>query len=351
MKVGIYALAKNESANVPTWEASCREADVRVVTDTGSTDDTVVLLEAAGVTVARGTPIPWRWDDAHTLSLVHLPADVDVAIRLDMDEVLDPGWREGLEADWTPETTKLRYWYHWSTDLKFIGDRVHSRAGYRWQGATHEGLVRWSGDEVQTRSDRLVIRHHRQPDKKHSSDLSLLRQAVRENPLDARMHWYLARELDYANDTECVEAYERYLRVPGGNPNERAYARRALARRQPEKETRHLLAAMNESPLEPEVYVAVAEKAWAIGDPVGALYFARQAEACSPENMSHTSDPAAYADTAPDIACSAAMRLGRYAEALKHAQEALRRNPDNPLHARNVRILATMNEEDGPKAE
>ena len=119
MKVAIYALAKNEAANVARWEESCRDADVRVVTDTGSADDTVQLLEAAGVTVARGAPIPWRWDDAHNLSLMHVPADVDVAIRLDLDEALDPGWRAALEAAWKPETTKLRYWYWWSDALRF----------------------------------------------------------------------------------------------------------------------------------------------------------------------------------------------------------------------------------------
>jgi hypothetical protein len=110
MIVGIYALAKNEAGNVAAWEASCRDADVRVVTDTGSTDDTVQLLEAEDVTVARGNVVPWRWDDAHNLSMQHLPSHVDVAIRLDLDEVLEPGWRDALEAAWKPETTKLRYW-------------------------------------------------------------------------------------------------------------------------------------------------------------------------------------------------------------------------------------------------
>jgi tetratricopeptide (TPR) repeat protein len=148
-----------------------------------------------------------------------------------------------------------------------------------------------------------------------------------------------------------VEAYERYLRLPGGSPNERSYARRALARRLPDAGSRHLFAALNESPHEPEVYVAVAERAWAMNDAVGTLYWARQAVACNPESMSHTSDPTAYGDAAPDIACSAAMRLGRYDEALKHAREALRRSPGNELHARNVQILETMNKEDGPKAE
>lgn len=351
MRVGIYALAKNEAANVPAWEASCREADVRVVTDTGSTDDTVSLLEAAGVTVARGTPVPWRWDDAHNLSLHHLPADVDVAIRLDMDEVLDPGWREALEADWASDTTKLRYWYWWSTDLRFLCDRVHSRQGYRWQGATHEGLVRWSGDEVQTKSDRLVIRHHRQPGKSHKSDLVLLRQAVRENPIDARMHWYLARELDYAGDPGAVEAYERYLRMPGGAPNERAFAKRALAKLQPADFKKHLFAAILESPGEPEGYVAAAEMAWDMDDAVAALYYARQAVACPAAGISHTSDTRAYGPFPADLGCSAAWKLGRLDEALELANEAFRRDPADPRLAGNVAALARMREEDGPRAD
>lgn len=351
MRVAIYALARNEAANVERWESSCREADVRVVTDTGSTDNTVELLEAAGVKVARGAPIPWRWDDAHNLSLMHAPADADVVIRLDLDEALDPGWRDALERDWKPETTKLRYWYWWSHEVRFRCDRIHARTGYRWTGATHEGLVRWDGEEVQTQSDGVVIRHHRQPGKTHKTDLTLLRQAVRENPADARMQWYFARELDYADDAACVEEFTKYLAMQGGAPNERAYARRVMGRRDQRGRARHMLGSMLESPLEPEAYVHVAELAWAKGDPVGTLYWARQALNCSDENRSHASDPACYSHLVPDLACSAAMQMGRYGEALRHAREALARNPADERLAKNVRILETMESEDGPKAE
>lgn len=349
MKVAIYALAKNEAENVPRWEESCRDADYRVVTDTGSSDNTVELLEAAGVVVARGAPIPWRWDDAHNLSLMHAPADADVVIRLDLDEALDPGWRAALEADWKPETTKLRYWYWWSDVVRFRCDRIHSRHGYRWTGATHEGLVRWSGDEVQTPSDGVVIRHHRQPGKVHKTDLTLLRQAVRENPADARMQWYFARELDYADDAACVEEFGKYLAMTGGAPNERAYARRVLARRDEQRRPRHVLGAMVESPLEPEPFVHVASLAWGKHDAVGTLYWARQALHCSDENRSHTSDPVAYGDLPADLAYSAAYELGLFAEAAQHAAEAARRNPDEPRHAANVAAIGRMKEEDGPK--
>lgn len=349
MKVAIYALAKNEAANVARWGESCRDADVRVVTDTGSTDDTVQLLEAAGVTVARGAPIPWRWDDAHNLSLMHVPADVDVAIRLDLDEALDPGWRAALEAAWKPETTKLRYWYWWSDALRFRCDRIHSRTGYRWTGATHEGLVRWDGAEVQTFNDDVVIRHHRQPGKMHKSDLSLLRQAVRENPADARMQWYFARELDYLGDPAAADEFGKYLRMPGGAPNERSYARRVLSRIDKQGSSVHMLGAMLESPQEPEPYSHVAGMAWAKRDPVGTLYWARQALNCHDESRSHASDPAAYGDLPADLAYSAAWMLGLHDEALRHAREAARRNPADPRHAANVSALERMKSEDGPK--
>lgn len=350
MKVGIYALAKNESANVPAWESSCREADVRVVTDTGSTDNTVELLEAAGVTVARGTPSPWRWDDAHNLSMMHLPADVDVAIRLDLDEVLDPGWREALEADWKPETTKLRYWYQWSNEVRFLSDRVHRRHGYRWVGATHEGMSCWSGDEVQSHSERFSIRHHRQPGKAHKSDLTLLRQAVRENPLDVRMHWYLARELDYAGDPEAADACDRYLRLPGGATTERAYACRVLARLRPDKMKPYLLEAIQASPQEPEAFLAFAELAEQMRDWVSCLYYARHASFCPAHSQTHASDPRAYGPRAPDLACIAASHLHLDAEALQHAREAFRRDPADPRLAGNLAVLERMNQESGPKA-
>jgi hypothetical protein len=350
MKIGIYALAKNEAANVAAWEASCRDADVRVVTDTGSTDDTVELLQAAGVTVARGSPVPWRWDDAHNLSLYHLPADLDVAIRLDMDEVLDPGWRAALEAAWTPATTKGRYFYQWSDAVRFLSDRVHRRAGYRWVGATHEGLSCWSGDEVQTQLDGFTIRHFRQPGKAHKSDLTLLRQAVRENPLDVRMHWYLARELDYASDPEAIEAFDRYLRLPGGAATERAYAYRVLARLQPEQLKPRLLEAIMAAPREPEAYLALAEMAEQMGDWVSCLYYARHASFCPADSQTHASDPRAYGPRAPDLACIAASKLDLYREALQHAREAFRRDHADRRLAGNLALLEQLTQEKGPKA-
>ena len=219
MKLGVYALAKNEEKHVHDWAKSCADADVRVVTDTGSTDSTALWLRQCGVTVAEGYVCPWRWDEAHNLSLHHLPPDVDVAIRLDLDERLQPGWRQAIEDVWKDGVNNVRYRYVWSwkadgsPGVWFMCDRVHARHGFRWTQPTHEGLVCWTGHKVQAIADGLEIHHHRDAGKVHKTDLTLLRVAVRESPNDPRARWYLARELGYAGAPETAAEFLAYLKT------------------------------------------------------------------------------------------------------------------------------------------
>ena len=55
MKVCIYAICKNEAQFVDRWMDSMGEADCVVVTDTGSTDDTVERLRRRGAAVYSET--------------------------------------------------------------------------------------------------------------------------------------------------------------------------------------------------------------------------------------------------------------------------------------------------------
>ncbi|MBQ8792890.1 MAG: glycosyltransferase, partial [Clostridia bacterium] len=52
-KICVYAIAKNEEKNVERWYNSMKEADLIVVLDTGSTDNTVQLLRSFGVVVEQ----------------------------------------------------------------------------------------------------------------------------------------------------------------------------------------------------------------------------------------------------------------------------------------------------------
>lgn len=342
VKIAVYALARNEEQHAGPWAESCREADYRVVTDTGSTDRTPEILRTAGVTVCSGNVMPWRWDDAHNLSLHHVPSDADICIRLDLDERLQPGWRDALLKVWTPGMTSMRYWYAWSLDengkplIRFQSDRVHARSGYRWIGATHEGLVCWSGNELAGFSGDFSIHHHRAPDKKHSTDLELLQRAVQENPTDARMQWYLARQLHSAQSPKAREAFEKYLDMPGGSKTERSFACRLLAALAPDQESFYLHKAIAESPAEPDNYYELAKRAYTRKDYLSGLYWATRAAACSPNAQNHTSDLAAYGHLPADIAAMSAFQLGLFSVASHYADMALSRKPDDERLQKNA---------------
>ena len=80
MKVCVYAIALNEAHFAARLAASCREADMVLVADTGSTDDTVAALRAEGVVVESISVKPWRFDDARNAALALIPDDIDVCI-------------------------------------------------------------------------------------------------------------------------------------------------------------------------------------------------------------------------------------------------------------------------------
>ena len=347
MKIGIYALAKNEEKHVFDWADAADDADVLVVTDTGSTDTTVQRLKAAGVTVATGNVCPWRWDDAHNLSLHHLPGDCDVAIRVDLDERLQPGWRPALERAWVDGVNNLRYRYVWGWQdhpggrpgLTFHCDRVHARHGFRWTGATHEGLVCWAGERKVAIADGLEIWHYRDQGKRHNTDLELLRVAVAEAPHDARARWYLARECDYLGRPEAAAQFAAYLKMPGGSNTERAYALRTLYRLTGDEA--HLHRAAKEAPWEPDAWERLAIVRLAQEDWREAYGFAKAAiEAPGPGT--HATDPGSVT-RAHDTAAWAAWHLGRRPEALQLEEAALARCPEDArLQANLARMRADL---------
>ena len=92
-KIVVYAISKNEEKFVERWVNSMKEADDIYVLDTGSTDNTVNLLNNFGVKVKEEKIDPWRFDVARNLSLEMIPDDVDICVCTDLDEVFEPGWR------------------------------------------------------------------------------------------------------------------------------------------------------------------------------------------------------------------------------------------------------------------
>ena len=231
MKIAVYAIAKNEEQFVSSFCESAKDADLILIADTGSTDDTVKKAIEHGATVHHISIKPWRFDKARDACLALLPSDIDVCISLDLDETLQPGWRDKVEAAWTKETTRLRYKFDWGSGIIFMAEKIHARYGYLWHHPCHEALrpdARTT--EVWGQIDDLLVVHNPDPTKSRGQYLDLLKMSVEEDPSCPRNAFYYARELTFYSMTqEAIEALHKYLAMPQAVwKNERAFAMRLL---------------------------------------------------------------------------------------------------------------------------
>lgn len=234
-RIAVYAIAKNEAQHVERFLASIHEADYIVVADTGSTDNTVDLLRAGGAQVHSIAVNPWRFDTARNLSLDLVPHDADICFCLDLDEVAAPGWRQAIEAAWTPYATRLRYLFVWShhddgsADISFWASKIHSRHGYRWRHPVHEVLTAEGADIPADCT--LRVDHYPDAAKPRSSYLPLLEKAVEEDPDDDRNAFYLGREYVFHQMwSQAIQQLERHLALPAAQwPPERAASMSYLA--------------------------------------------------------------------------------------------------------------------------
>jgi len=228
-KVAVYTIALNEEIHVQRWYESIKDADLLLIADTGSTDNTKELAESLGITVMDISVKPWRFDVARNASLALLPGDIDICIQLDMDEVMSPGWRpiveqafaegnnwplykhvNGRKEDGTPVFFSMYY-------------KIHPRHGFTWKFPIHEVIVPIPGTEFRREFIPVEADHIQDVTKSRSSYLDLLETAVREEPFDWRMNHYLCREYRQFEDWLKVlqSAYKTYA-LPEGWDVERA---------------------------------------------------------------------------------------------------------------------------------
>jgi Flp pilus assembly protein TadD len=348
LRVAVYAIAKNEVEFVDRFLASCKDADVVVVADTGSTDGTDHRLTWAGATVHRIGISPWRFDKARDAALALVPRDVDVCISLDLDEVLAPGWRAELERVWVPGITRLRYLYEWGPGVRFFYEKIHARHGYHWHHPCHE-YPRPDGrvPEVWAETSALLVTHHPDPSKSRGQYLDLLALSVQEDPACPRNAFYYARELTfYGKHDAAIVELRRFLGLPGATWHvERAYALRllgqSLAAVGDAANARHYLeAATQEAPTHREPWVALAQYAYEVQDWPLCRTAAEKSLAITVAEPVYTADPKVWGAWPHDLAAIACYHLGDKRAALAHGLEATRLAPDDARLAGNLRYYA-----------
>jgi tetratricopeptide (TPR) repeat protein len=257
MRVAVYTVALNEADHVARWAESAKDADMRFVLDTGSSDDTEVQCYQQNVAVARCSVRPWRFDDARNAALAMLPANIDMCISLDMDEVLLPGWREALES--APPADRHTHTLV-TGEVAFAAERCHSRFNWRWQYPIHE-IIQWTGEGVPKVADGgFVIKHQPDNSKSRGQYLDLLARAAAENPDDARLAHYYGRELFFRGKWALArELLMRHINMPSSLwADERCQSYRYLAKMDYHPE-RWLLKAAAEAPHRREPWVDLAK--------------------------------------------------------------------------------------------
>lgn len=352
MKIAVYAIALNESAHVARFCEAARDADLIFVADTGSTDDTVSLLEANGATVVKIGISPWRFDDARNATLAMLPGDIRVCVSLDLDEVLQPGWREEIERVWELGTTRLRYGFDWGAGIVFKYEKIHARHGYRWHHPCHEYLIpdlRLSEYERWAETDMLMVVHKPDPTKSRGQYLDLLRISIEEDPQCPRNAFYYARELSFHRQwQEAIKQAERYLSLPRAVwPNERCYAMRVIGRCYQElgdwnAALKWHRRATNEAPDTREPWSELATVCYRLKRWPEALGSALCCLGITNREKVYTVDPQVWGSQPHDMASIAAYNMGLYELAVEHAQLASDIDPDDLRLRRNLDFCKGM---------
>lgn len=346
MKIAISAISKNESMFVKRFCDSAKDADFICIADTGSTDDTVKIAKKCGAIVHEICITPWRFDDARNAALSLLPKDIDVVVSLDLDEELQPGWREEIERVWVNGTTRLRYGFDWGAGIVFKYEKIFARHGYRFLHPCHEYPIPYMIDEKYAETDMLMVIHKPDNTKSRGQYLPLLEMSVKEDPNDPRNAFYYARELSFHSRwADSIRECERYLALPGANwPNERCYAYRVMSRCYSElgdwnNAIRCARLGVIEAPYTREPWCEIAKLAYQRHQWAECYGAAMSALAITDREFVYTVDPEVWGALPHDYASIAAWNLGLKEVAINQAENALLKDPENDRLLSNLEMM------------
>ena len=337
MKIAVYTIALNEEHFVERWYTANKDADYLVIADTGSTDKTVEKARKLGILVYDIRIKPWRFDDARNTALALVPADVDVCISVDMDEVLYPGWREALEEQWG-DANHGRFLYTWNHDedgndgLKYWYEKIHSRYGYRWKHPVHEILQPDRIEEKFVDIQGFELHHFADPTKSRAQYLDLLALSVHEDPHNDRNAFYYARELMFRGlNAEATKEFKRHLSLPSAvwKP-ERAAGMRYLAKvDDPENTESWLLMAVDECPEEREPIMELAQYYYRTSQWEKCLQAVEKTLEIAVRSYNYLSEPWAWGAEPYDLGAISCYHLGMKDEAVEYGEKAVELSPED----------------------
>lgn len=359
LKIAVYAISKNEGKFASRWYDSVKEADYVIVADTGSTDDTVGILNSVGAKVFEIEVKPWRFDDARNKSLERVPDDADICICCDLDEVFESGWRDILEKCWKKDAhTRARYTFvnthnpDGSEKTVFPMEKAHTRKGYKWVHPVHE-VLQYEGTEKMLDIPQMKVHHYPDALKPRSQYLPLLELSHAENPKDDRVCFWLGREYFFRGKwIKARETLTKYLEMESAVWDEEraaAYAYRAdAAARQGDfgAADSDYMRAVATCPKTREPYMSYALFTYGRKDWVMTAALCEEALKITRGTGSYLTRGENWGSLPYDLAAVAHFRLGNLALASTRAKQALKFSPDDLRLLENVRLIDSVLEKE-----
>ena len=351
-KVYVYAISKNEEKFVNRWMNSVSEADKVFVLDTGSTDKTVKKLKEKGAIVKSKKIEPFRFDVARNLSLEMVPKDADICVCIDLDEVLEKGWRKKLEEIWNEDTNRLRYNYNWSFDkynnpsVNFYIEKIHSRNNYKWTHPVHEVLTYLKANEKFIKTDEITVNHYPDSTKSRSSYLPLLELSVKENPNDDRNMHYLGREyMFYGKWNESIDTLIKHLNMKNATwKDERCASMRFISRcytnlNRYDEARMWLDKAIKEAPYLRDPFVERALLEYRLNNWDEVIKYCLEALKLQKNTKSYINEVFSYDHTIYDLLSLGYFYKNEFDLALKNVNIALKLSPDDERLKNNKKII------------
>lgn len=360
-KICVYAICKNEEQFVDRWMDVVSEADLVVVTDTGSTDKTVEKLKSRGAIVYEESITPWRFDVARNVAMSHIPEDFDICVSNDLDEVFQKGWRTILEEKWDSSCTRARYMFTWSyfsdgtPDKQFIMEKIHRRKGFRWVHPVHE-VLEYSGSDLEYSLfiPEIVLNHYPDLSKPRSQYLPLLELSAQENPEDDRTIFWLGREYYYYKQyDDCIKTLIHHLTLKNATwDEERSASMRFIASSYKEKghivEAKSwLYRAIAECSYVREPYMAMIRLGYETSDWSLVYLMANLGLRVTEKTGSYLLEPEGWGYLMDDYAAIACYQLGMYEKAYAHALKALKMAPTDCRLKENLELITQKLDENG----
>ncbi len=280
-----------------------------------------------------------------------IPDDMDICICLDLDEIMESGWKEKILNAWESDTDRLRYVYNWLIDeegkpkVTYYADKIHKRKGFEWVNPVHE-VLKYDGTEKQTFTDDVVVNHYPDQTKSRSSYLPLLELSVKENPLNDRNVHYLGREyMYYGRWNEAIDMLIKHLHLKTATwKDERCASMRFIARcyknlNRYDEAIMWLNKAMDEAPYLRDPFVETALLYYAMEDNDNVIKYGEYALKIKENGKSYINEIFSYDETVNDLLSIAYYNKGDIKNAIKNAKLALDINPNNERIQNNLEIM------------